>query len=361
MILDAATAALRLLPAETAHRATISLTRAWGGLLPAAPPPDKRLAIRVLGKTFANPIGLAAGFDKNAVVPNTMLRLGFGFVECGTVTPRPQKGNPRPRLFRLAQDRAVINRMGFNNDGVEEAAVCLARRQRRGVVGINIGANKDSADRIADYRAAFERLAPYADYVTVNVSSPNTPGLRGLQNRDELTLLLATLTAARAILAPTTPLLLKIAPDLDGHALDDIAAVVGASGIEGLIVSNTTVARPASLKSPEAKETGGLSGAPLFEPSTQILRAVRQRVSPSLVLIGAGGIASGAQAYAKIRAGASLVQLYSALAYEGPGIVVRLQQELLACLTRDGFATIADAIGADATTLPLREGRKITK
>ncbi len=300
----------------------------------------------MLGKTFSNPIGLAAGFDKNAVVPNQMLRFGFGFVECGTVTPRPQKGNPKPRLFRLEQDRAVINRLGFNNDGMAEAAVCLAHRQRRGIVGINIGANKDSADRIADYKAAFETLAPYADYVTVNVSSPNTPGLRGLQGRDELTQLLAVLTSARAELAPTTPLLLKIAPDLDLQALDDIAAVVCASGIEGLIVSNTTVARPATLLSPEAKETGGLSGAPLFEPSTQILREVKKRVPATLTLIGVGGISTGAHAYAKLRAGASLVQLYSALAYRRPRPRhPHPARTARAAWIRDGFKTVADAIG----------------
>ncbi|HXC55957.1 MAG TPA: quinone-dependent dihydroorotate dehydrogenase [Rhizomicrobium sp.] len=348
MILDAAATLLRLFPAETAHRATIALTRSFASALPAAPAPDKRLALRVLGRDFANPIGLAAGFDKNAVVPNAMLRFGFGFVECGTVTPRPQKGNPRPRLFRLAQDRAVINRMGFNNDGMEEAAICLARRARRGIVGINIGANKDTADRVADYRAAFERLAPFADYVAVNVSSPNTPGLRGLQDKDELARLLAALTTLRARLAPSVPLLLKIAPDLDGQALDDIAGVVLASGIEGLIVSNTTLARPPSLKSAAARETGGLSGAPLFASSTAILREMRRRVGTALVLVGVGGIASGAEAYAKIRAGASLVQLYSALAYEGPGLVLRLQRELVALLVRDGFARLADAIGADA-------------
>ncbi len=348
MILDAGAAFLRLLPAETAHRATIFLTRNFGALAPTPPPPDGRLALRVLGRNFSNPIGLAAGFDKNAVVPNTMLRLGFGFVECGTVTPRPQRGNPRPRLFRLAADRAVINRMGFNNDGMDEAAICLAHRARRGVVGINIGANKDSADRIADYRACFERLAPFADYVTVNVSSPNTPGLRGLQNRDELTALLGVLTKSRASIAPTVPLLLKIAPDLDAPALDDIAAVVKRAGIEGLIVSNTTVARPATLQSADAKEAGGLSGAPLFELSTAVLRAMRARIGPAITLIGVGGISSGEQAYAKIRAGASLVQLYTAFALEGPEIVPRIQRELIACLDRDGFATVADAIGAGA-------------
>ena len=225
-----------------------------------------RLAVRAFGLDFPSPIGLAAGFDKNAQVPDAMARFGFGFVECGTVTPRPQAGNPRPRLFRLAEDRAVINRMGFNNGGMALAACNLKARQGRGIVGINIGANKDSADRIEDYALCFAELAPLADYVTVNVSSPNTPGLRGLQGKDELTRLLATLTEARAK-SVHKPILLKIAPDLDEPALDEIAEVVKASGIEGLIVSNTTIARPA-LRSPNAGETGGLSGKPLLAPST---------------------------------------------------------------------------------------------
>ena len=335
---------LRLFPAESAHRATIGLAKTFAALLPAAPADDPRLAIDVFGLRFANPVGLAAGFDKNAEVPTAMRRFGFGFVECGTVTPRPQAGNPRPRLFRLSEDRAVINRMGFNNDGMEAAAARLAARKSGGIVGINIGANKDSTDRIADYRAAFAALAPLADYVTVNVSSPNTPGLRGLQGKDELTALLSSLTEVRARLSLNKPLLLKIAPDLDEKALDDIAAVLERAGIEGLIVSNTTVARPASLKSRHAKEQGGLSGAPLLEPSTQILRAMRRRTK--LPLIGVGGISSGADAYAKFRAGASLVQLYSALAFKGPGLVTQIKRELLACLERDGFAKLSDAIGA---------------
>ncbi len=341
MILSAATAFLRLFPAETAHRATIALTKSCGPLLPTPAADDPRLAIDVLGLSFSNPIGLAAGFDKNAEVPGAMGKFGFGFVECGTITPRPQAGNPRPRLFRLSEDRAVINRMGFNNEGMQAAAARLWKCKRHSVVGINIGANKDSADRIADYRLAYETLFPVADYITVNVSSPNTPGLRGLQSKEELTALLASLVEARGV--SKMALLLKIAPDLDEAALDDIAAVVNVSGIDGLIVSNTTIARPASLKSPLAKEQGGLSGAPLLEPSTRILRAMRARTK--LTLIGVGGIASGADAYAKIRAGASLVQLYSALAYEGPGLVTRIKRELLACLDRDGFATLKDAIG----------------
>jgi len=272
-----------------------------------------------------------------------MLKLGFGFVECGTVTPRPQAGNPRPRLFRLPADGAVINRMGFNNRGMEAAARRLEARRRKGIVGINIGANKDSTDRIADYARGFARLAPLADYVTVNISSPNTPGLRGLQNKEELTRLLSTLMETRGG-NRFKPVLLKIAPDLDEQALDDIAGTVAASGIEGIIISNTTIARPA-LKSANAQETGGLSGRPLLAPSTQMLRRMRGRVSSNIVLIGVGGISSGADAYEKIRAGASLVQLYTGLVYQGPGLVARIKQELLASLTRDGFATIADAVG----------------
>ena len=343
-MIDSLTALLRLLPAETAHRATIALSSAGAALLPKAAADDPRLAISVMGLSFPNPVGLAAGFDKNAEVPDAMARLGFGFVECGTVTPRPQGGNPRPRLFRLTQDRAVINRLGFNNAGMAEAARNLAHRRAKGLVGINIGANKDSADRIADYAKAFAALSPLADYVTVNVSSPNTPGLRGLQNKDELTSLLDSLTQTRI---SKIPLLLKIAPDLDGAALDDIAAVVRASGIEGLIVSNTTLARP-PLASRHAGETGGLSGAPLFAPSTEILRQMRLRLGNAVILVGVGGIASGADAYAKIRAGASLVQLYTALVYKGPGLVGRIKRELAALLARDGFAHVADAVGADA-------------
>jgi dihydroorotate dehydrogenase len=340
-------AALRLLPPEAAHRATLALLRASDSLLPAAGSDDPRLAIDTLGLHFANPIGLAAGFDKDAVAPDAMAKFGFGFVECGTVTPRPQQGNPRPRLFRLPADRAVINRMGFNNQGVDAMVRRLGGRADKTILGVNIGANKDSADRSADYRDAFAKLAPFASYVTVNVSSPNTPGLRGLQNRDELERLLALLTEARAKEGLRVPLLLKIAPDIDPKGADDIASVTLASGIEGLIVSNTTIARPSSLKSRAAQQSGGLSGAPLFQPSTALLRAMRQRLGERLVLVGAGGIASGADVYAKIRAGASLVQLYTALAYEGPGLVARLKRQLLACLVRDGLTHIRDAIGCD--------------
>jgi dihydroorotate dehydrogenase len=233
--------------------------------------------------------------------------------------------------------------MGFNNRGMEAAAANLEARRRKGIVGINIGANKDSPDRIADYAQAFLRLAPLADYVTVNISSPNTPGLRGLQNKDELARLLSVLMDARAKNG-FKPVLLKIAPDLDAHALDDIAGAVVASGIEGVIVSNTTVARP-SLRSANAHEAGGLSGRPLFAPSTDILRQMRTRLPRDILLIGVGGISSGADAYEKIRAGACLVQLYTGLVYEGPGLVARIKRDLLACLARDGFATLADAVG----------------
>jgi dihydroorotate dehydrogenase len=343
-MLDLGTALLRLLPAETAHRATIALTRNFAPLLPSPAPDDARLAVTALGLNFPNPVGLAAGFDKDADVPDAMGKLGFGFVECGTVTPKPQTGNPRPRLFRLREDAAVINRMGFNNHGMAAAEQNLKARRGKGLVGINLGANKDSADRIGDYVQAFNRLSPLADYVTVNVSSPNTPGLRGLQNKDDLTRLLAALTSARKT---RVPLLLKIAPDLDPQALDDIAAVVRASFIDGLIVSNTTIARP-TLKSIHANETGGLSGTPLLAPSTEILRQMRQRLGNAVTLVGVGGIASGEDAYTKIRAGASLVQLYTALVYQGPGLVNRIKRELLELLARDGFASVADAVGKDA-------------
>ncbi len=343
-LIDLGARLLRRLPPETAHRATLALAGGMEALIPAAPADDPRLAVKAFGLDFPNPLGLAAGFDKNAQAPDAMARFGFGFVECGTVTPRPQAGNPRPRLFRLPQDRAVINRMGFNNAGMAAAAANLRRRKGAGIVGINIGANKDSADRIADYALCFAGLAGLADYVTVNVSSPNTPGLRGLQNREELTRLLDTLLEARARHG-FKPLLLKIAPDLDPHALDEIAAVVRASRIEVLIVSNTTIARP-PLRSAHADETGGLSGAPLFAPSTAVLAEMHKRLNGAVALIGVGGVSSGEEAYAKIRAGASLVQLYTALAFHGPGLVARIKTELRDCLLRDSFANVAAAVGS---------------
>jgi dihydroorotate dehydrogenase len=345
MLLDLGARLLRSLPPEASHRATIRLTKLVGPLLPTPPPDDPRLAVEAFGLRFSNPVGLAAGFDKDGELPDAMLKLGFGFAEVGTVTPRPQSGNPQQRLFRLAEDRAVINRMGFNNAGMDAMAARLTTRRKRGILGINIGANKDSADRIPDYREAFARLAPFADYVAVNVSSPNTPGLRALQNRDDLARLLGALNDERVRIAK--PLLLKIAPDLDQHALDDIAEIALAAKLDGIVATNTTIERPPGLRSPLARETGGLSGAPLLTRSTDVLRGLRRRVGDKLVLLGVGGIGSGAEAYAKIRAGASLVQLYTALAYEGPGVLARIKRELLTLLARDRFANVTAAVGAD--------------
>ena len=345
--MDLGAALLRKLPPETAHRATISLLRFCAPFVPRAAADDPRLAVSVLGLDFPNPLGLAAGFDKDARAPGALLRLGFGFVECGTLTPRAQAGNPRPRLFRLEADGAVINRMGFNNDGAAAAAARLRRRAREGILGINIGANKDSEDRLADYRNAFEFLAPVADYIAVNVSSPNTPGLRALQARDELARLLDTLVSRRTAKNWRTPLLVKIAPDLALCELDELVATALAAPIEGLIVGNTTVARSPWLRSANARESGGLSGAPLLVPSTALLKETRRRAGEKLVLIGTGGVASGADAYAKIRAGATLVQLYTALALRGPSLVWRIKSELGTLLARDGFPSLAAAIGAD--------------
>ncbi len=347
---DAGAGLLRLLPAETAHRATLALLRGVGAFIPRARADNPRLNVAALGLEFSNPIGLAAGFDKDGVAVDALGKFGFGFVELGSVTPLPQAGNPRPRLFRLREDGAVINRMGFNNAGMTAMARRLAKRNASGIVGINIGANKDSPDRSADYRAAFETLANFASYVAVNVSSPNTPGLRGLQDKDALARLLALLTEARAKSGSRVPILLKIAPDISETAADDIAQVSLAGGINGLIVSNTTIARPATLKSEYARQSGGLSGKPLFAPSTALLRAMRRRVGTRLVLMGVGGISTGADAYAKIRAGASLVELYTALALRGPSLVDTIKRELVACLERDGFASVTDATGVDADT-----------
>jgi dihydroorotate dehydrogenase len=346
MMMDLAVALLRLLPAETAHSLTVELSAAFGPFLPRARADDPRLAIDALGLKFTNPVGMAAGFDKNATAYPTMFRLGFGHVETGTVTPRPQPGNPKPRMYRLPEDGAIVNRMGFNNHGMDYAAVRLARRRSgRGVLGINIGANKLSQDRIDDYRLAYAKLAPLADYVAINISSPNTPGLRNLQSREELHRLLGSLNDVRG--GMPKPLLLKIAPDIDAAAMDDIAAEVLAARLDGLIVTNTTLARDA-LKSRHAVESGGLSGKPLFAPSNAVLAGMRARTAGKLTLIGVGGIASGEDAYAKIRAGASLVQVYTALVFQGIGLLDRIKRDLVRCLERDGLASIADAVGADA-------------
>jgi dihydroorotate dehydrogenase len=338
---------LRLLPAERAHEITIRALKA--GLAPArAPADDPALATRLWHLDFPNPIGLAAGFDKNAEVPDAMLRWGMGFSEIGTVTPRPQAGNPQPRLFRLAEDRAVINRMGFNNEGLGMVTARLTARPRRGIVGANLGKNRDAADATADYCRGVATLAPLADYLVINVSSPNTPGLRDLQRRSEVGALIHAVIEARDAvrLDRPPPILLKISPDLSAQEIDDIAQVALESKIDGIIVSNTTVARPATLRSPNAPEPGGLSGKPLFEPSTAVLAEVYRRTHGRVPLVGVGGVASGEDAYAKIRAGASLVQLYSALVYQGPALIARIKRDLLTCLKRDGFARVADAVGS---------------
>ena len=342
---------LTALPAETAHGLTIRALAA--GLGPSADDPDDPvLAATVAGLRFANPIGLAAGFDKNGQVPDAMLRLGFGFVEVGSVTPRPQPGNPRPRVFRLRPDRAVINRLGFNNHGMAAVAARLARRGRAGpgVLGVNVGANKDAADRVEDYVAGIDRFARLADYLTVNISSPNTPGLRALQSRAALDDLLARVVAARdgaTADGPPTPLFLKIAPDLTDEDARDIADVALARAVDGLIVSNTTLARPDTLTSPHRGQAGGLSGRPLFTASTRVLADMYRLTDGRLPIVGVGGVSSGGDAYAKIRAGASLVQLYTALVYEGPGLVGRIKRELASLLKRDGFASVAAAVGVD--------------
>ena len=339
-----ATRALRLLDPEDAHQAALLALRL--GLGSTAPPDDPILAGSLAGVALPNVVGLAPGFDKNAAVFPQMLQAGFGFVECGTVTPQPQRGNPRPRLFRLSEDRAVINRMGFNNAGLDAFATRLAWRGP-GVVGANIGANKDSADRIGDYVAGLEALWGLADYFTINVSSPNTPGLRALQTKVALEELLGRLAEARAALPleGAAPMLLKVAPDLEAEEVEGIVEAAVAHGLAGVIVSNTTISRP-PLRSRFAGEAGGLSGAPLFALSTEVLRAFAEAAGGRLALVGVGGIASGADAYAKIRAGACAVQLYSALVFHGPGLVQRIKRELAALLQADGFASVGDAIGA---------------
>ena len=346
---DLATPAIRLLDPEDAHHLTIeALKRGLGPRALAADGPI--LATDVAGLRLPNPIGLAAGFDKNGEVAGAMLAAGFGFVECGTTTPKPQSGNPRPRLFRLNADRAVINRMGFNNAGHEAFAAALAKRPRRGVVGANVGANKDSADRAGDYARGVERFWPLADYFTLNVSSPNTPGLRDLQAKGALEDLLGGVAEVRrktvAAFGADRPIFLKVAPDLKAGDVENIVDAAVRFGLNGLIVSNTTIDRPESLLSPLAKQPGGLSGEPLFGPSTELLSEFRRPPGDRLVLIGAGGVGSGAQAYAKIRAGAAAVQLYSALVFRGPGLVLKIKRDLAARLRADGFADVRSAVGA---------------
>ncbi len=335
----------RLLPPEAAHRAGVLALQAGAARLAGVAHPKPSLATRVAGLALPSPIGLAAGFDKDAEAIDGALRLGFGFVEVGAVTPRPQPGNPRPRVFRLPEDYAVINRYGFNSAGLDVVAARLAaRRARGGVVGVNLGANKATPDKTADYVAGLRRLKGLADFFTLNVSSPNTPGLRDLQRREQLEALIGAVSAANT--APAAPLFVKVAPDLDGEAIGAICEAVLASDVEALIVSNTTLSRPSGLHGP-ASEAGGLSGRPLFGLSTEILRRFRRATGGRIPLIGVGGVEDGATAYAKIRAGAAAVQLYTALVFEGPGVVRKVTEELAKLLKRDGFDTIADAVGVD--------------
>lgn len=344
---------LKALPPETAHRATITALKLGLGPPRAAEADDPVLATTLWGRRFSNPIGLAAGFDKDAEVVDPMLRLGLGFVEIGSVTPRAQPGNPRPRAFRLPDAQAMINRYGFNNQGHAAARARLEARRLNGtavpggLVGVNVGRNKDSRDPDADYAAGIRAFAALADYLVINISSPNTPGLRAMQSRAPLERLLAAATAARAEGTARPPILVKIAPDLMPEDLEDVAEVALAAGIDGLIVSNTTIARPDGLPQSLAAEPGGLSGQPLMVPSTTVLRRMARLLAGRLPLVGVGGVASGADAYAKIRAGASLVQLYTALAYQGPALVGEIKRDLAQRLRADGCRSVAEAVGAD--------------
>lgn len=329
---------------ERAHALSIAALKS--GIPVCAPTsPSPRLERTIAGLRFPNPVGMAAGYDKNAEVPDALLRLGFGFAECGTVTPRPQQGNPKPRLFRLAEQRAVINRLGFNNEGHEAVLRRLSRRGGRGIVGVNIGANWDSADRIADYEVGVHTFAAVASYLTVNISSPNTAGLRALQARENLAELLVRVLGAcdrkAAEIGRKIPVFLKIAPDLLEAELADIAEVALEKRLDGLIVSNTTIARPGVTGS-AAREEGGLSGAPLFERSTIVLAKMRRLVGPALPIIGVGGVHSTETALEKMRAGADLVQLYTGLIYEGPGLAGRIVRGLDAYAERQGLKSIAE-------------------
>ena len=338
--------AIFALDSETGHRLALRSLAALPSRAPVAAGP---LAVEVAGLTFPNPVGVAAGFDKDAEVPDALLGLGFGFTEVGSITPLPQAGNPKPRLFRLVEDEAVINRMGFNNGGADAALARLrARKGRPGIVGVNIGANKDSEDRIADYAVMARKMAPFSSYLCVNVSSPNTPGLRALQDEGALTALIEAVIAARneAVRDAPPPVFLKVAPDLEPADIDAIARIALDKQLGALVVSNTTISRPA-LRSHHAGETGGLSGAPLRQLATQRLRDFRKATGGALPLVGVGGIANAEDAWERIRTGASLVQLYSAMVYEGPGLGARIARGLEALMKRDGFASIAEAVGSE--------------
>ena len=342
--------AIFALDPETGHRLAVASLKALptrGAKSSLAKP--GRLATQVAGIAFPNPVGVAAGFDKDAEVPDALLGLGFGFTEVGSITPLPQAGNPKPRLFRLTEDRGVINRMGFNNSGADAALTRLkARTGRPGIVGINIGANKDSTDRIADYAEMARIMAPYASYLAVNVSSPNTPGLRALQDEGALTALIQGVIAARDEAAPASPppVFLKVAPDLEPADIDAISRIAIDQRLGALIVSNTTISRP-DLRSRHAGETGGLSGAPLRKLALERLRDFRRATGGAISLVGVGGIASAEHAWERIRAGASLVQLYSAMVYEGPGLGARVASGLEKLMKRDGFASVAEAVGTE--------------
>lgn len=347
---------LHSLDAEMAHNLTLRGLAALPPRRPAAD--DPRLAVSVLGLRFPNPVGLAAGFDKGAEVPDALLGLGFGFVEVGGVVPKPQPGNPRPRVFRLTRDNAVINRFGLNSEGLAVVRARLAaRRGRPGRVGVNIGANKDATDRLADYVTCTRALAPLVDFITVNVSSPNTPGLRDLQGEAFLDELLARVVEARDETHPATAILLKIAPDITLAALDAMTATALRRGVQALVVSNTTIARPSTLRETTlAAETGGLSGRPLFAAATRLLAETYLRVGPQLPLIGVGGIDSAEAAWTKIRAGASLVQLYSSLVYAGPGLIPEIKRGLLQRLQAESATSLAPIVGRDAAALAAMPG-----
>jgi dihydroorotate dehydrogenase len=339
---------LTFLDPERAHALTIrALKLGFARILPHQPD-DSVLATTMWNLSFPNPVGLAAGFDKHAEVCDAALALGFGFVEAGTVTPRPQPGNSGQRLYRLDEDEAVINRFGFNSLGIAPFAANLTRRRGRGgIVGANVGKNRDATDGAADYIACIEAVDALADYLVVNISSPNTPGLRALQARAQIEELLVRVQQSRRGKATRPPLLVKVGPDLDEAEVRDIAEVALTAGVDGLIIGNTTVARPASLKSLDRNAPGGLSGRPLLAPSLACLAAMYRFTQGKIPIIGCGGIANGADAYVKIRAGASLVQLYSAMVFHGPGLVGRIKTELAALLRRDGFASVRDAVGVD--------------
>lgn len=339
---------IHALDAERAHG--LALWTLAHGFAPLPQPVDApALRVSLWGLDFPHPIGLAAGFDKDAEIPDALLAQGFGFVEVGSITPKPQPGNPKPRLFRLSEDEAVINRYGFNSKGLDAARGKLAARTRRGIVGVNLGKNKETADAADDYVAGTSALAAYADYLVCNVSSPNTPGLRALQSREALDDLVARVQAALADLALSKPppLLFKIAPDLTDADLEDVVRVALDRKLAGLVVGNTTLSRPETLRSAHRKETGGLSGKPLFELSTTVLKKTYRLAGGALPLIGVGGVSDARSAYAKIRAGATLVQLYSAMVYEGPDLAARIARALPELLARDGFQRVADAVGAD--------------